>query len=199
MKPLALILFALALPFVPGSAQVSPQRIADLEQDILALRSQMGELRSTIEALQRDNAALRRSVDAQASGNQQAYATLQQLDAGLRNLRQELLAADSQLKKDVSVEVSRQIERLAEQTQQAINAMAGANQSRPRAPDPAPVAFSDNFPKTGVTYTVQTGDTLSGIAKKMNSNVRDIQNANKIADPTRLMAGQILFIPQAKE
>jgi LysM repeat protein len=192
------IVLATALPLHTAPAQVSAERVANLEQDLQALRWQIGELRTAVEALQRENAELRRTAATQAAGNQQAYATLQQLDAGLRSLREDLLAADAQIKKEVSVEVSRQIERLAQQTQDALNAIAGASAARPRAPEPQ-VSFTDDFPKTGVAYTVQSGDTLSGIAKKMGSTVRDIQNANKIADPTRLMAGQVLFIPQAKE
>lgn len=197
MKPFAFVILALAVVLAPSisSAQVSPARVADLEQDVMTLRAQIGELRSMVEVLQRENAALRQAVQTQAAGNQQAFATLAQVDAGLRNLREELLAADAQLKREVSVEVSRQIERLAGQTEDALNAIVASGNTRPRPPEKQ-FTFSDDFPKTGVAYTVQPGDTLSGIAKKMNSDVRDIQNANKIADPTRLMAGQVLFIPQ---
>jgi nucleoid-associated protein YgaU len=194
-----MIALAALLPQAPLQAQMSAARLADLEQDLMALRAQVGELRSMVEALQRENAGLRRDNETQAAGAAQAYVTLQQLDVSLRALRDELLAADSQVKREVTVEVSRQIERLAAQTEQAINAVASAAPSRP-APAAAPTfTFSNDFPKTGVEYTVQPGDTISGIAKKMNSTVKDIQNANKIADPTRLMAGQKLFIPQAKE
>ena len=58
--------------------------------------------------------------------------------------------------------------------------------------------FGDDFPKEGINYTVQSGDTLAVIARKNNAKLQDIINANKIADPTRVRAGQTLFIPQAK-
>ena len=55
--------------------------------------------------------------------------------------------------------------------------------------------FSDDFPKEGVTHTVQAGESLSAIAKKYGVPMKSIQNANRIADPTKLHVGQSLFIP----
>jgi LysM repeat protein len=51
------------------------------------------------------------------------------------------------------------------------------------------------------TYTVQPGDTLSGIAKKFLGNsdaYMDIFNANKdkLKDPNKIQPGQVLKIPQ---
>ncbi len=171
-------------------------RLADIEQEVLLLKSQLGELRLAVEALQRENKALKQGIQAQAQSS--SYVTLQQLNASLQALRADLVASDAQNRKQVLEDVSRQIEALAEQTQQALQSLAGAMQATPQAPAPA-FQFSDNFPKTGVAYTVKSGDTLSGIAKKFNANIRDIQNANKIADPRSLQAGQTLFIPQANQ
>lgn len=60
--------------------------------------------------------------------------------------------------------------------------------------------------KTGATpapqtYTVQPGDTLSGIAKKFLGDANaymDIFNANtdKLKDPNKIQPGQVLKIPQ---
>jgi LysM repeat protein len=51
------------------------------------------------------------------------------------------------------------------------------------------------------TYTVQPGDTLSAIAKRMLGNANDymaIFNANKdqLSDPDKIKPGQVLKIPQ---
>jgi nucleoid-associated protein YgaU len=51
------------------------------------------------------------------------------------------------------------------------------------------------------TYTVQPGDTLSAIAKKLLGNAndyREIFNANRdqLSDPDRIKPGQVLKIPQ---
>lgn len=185
---------AVGLPFMQAHAQA---RVADLEQDVAALRAQLGDLRTAIETLQRENAELHRALATQTANTQQAYATLQQLNSGLASIRAEFAAADLQVRKDVSAEVARQMEALAAQMQDAINKAAAAQPARPAAPA-QPVTFTDDFPKTGITYTIQPGDTLSGIAKKLGSTVRDIQNANKIADPRAILPGEKLFIPQAK-
>jgi LysM repeat protein len=72
------------------------------------------------------------------------------------------------------------------------------------APQPAPTTGSQG---TGVTapqtisYTVQSGDTLSAIAKKFLGNANDymdIFNANRdqLSDPDKIKPGQVLKIPQ---
>ena len=47
------------------------------------------------------------------------------------------------------------------------------------------------------TYTVQAGDTLSGIAARFGVNIDDLARANSIADNMRdkLQIGQVLVIP----
>jgi nucleoid-associated protein YgaU len=55
--------------------------------------------------------------------------------------------------------------------------------------------------QTQQTYTVQSGDTLSGIAKKFLGNANaymDIFNANRdqLTDPDKIKPGQVLKIPQ---
>src|SRR6266567_720070 len=51
----------------------------------------------------------------------------------------------------------------------------------------------------GSNYTVQQGDTLSGIAQQAYGDGNQwqvIANANHIPDPNLIQAGQVLFIPQ---
>ena len=64
--------------------------------------------------------------------------------------------------------------------------------SRSAAPPP---------PASATTYTVQSGDTLSAIAKKFYGNANDymeIFNANRdqLTDPDKIKPGQVLKIPQ---
>jgi LysM repeat protein len=71
---------------------------------------------------------------------------------------------------------------------------AQAAAPRPAAASAAPAA------QTAKTYTVKSGDTLSGIAKQLlgNSNqYMDIFNANKdqLTDPDKIKPGQVLKIP----
>jgi len=76
-----------------------------------------------------------------------------------------------------------------------IQSAVGASKDEPAAAAAAPAG---DFPKEGVTYTVQRGETLALIAKKTGARLSDIIAANKIADPSRIQAGQALFIPGGK-
>jgi LysM repeat protein len=46
-----------------------------------------------------------------------------------------------------------------------------------------------------LTYTIQAGDTLAGIASLFNSTVDDIITENKLEDPNAIFVGQQLIIP----
>ena len=75
-----------------------------------------------------------------------------------------------------------------------IKVKPGAPQAAPQAPPPGAGGAS--------TYTVQPGDTLSGIAKKLLGNANeymDIFNANRdqLSDPDKIKPGQVLKIPQS--
>src|SRR5215510_12947654 len=74
-----------------------------------------------------------------------------------------------------------------------IKVRAGAPQASPSQPTAA-------APST-ISYTVQSGDTLSAIAKKFLSSPNDymdIFNANRdqLTDPDKIKPGQVLKIPQ---
>lgn len=49
-----------------------------------------------------------------------------------------------------------------------------------------------------IYYTVRRGDTLSAIARRYGVSVQAITRANRISDPSRIMAGTRLVIPRAK-
>lgn len=57
---------------------------------------------------------------------------------------------------------------------------------------PIPVDLASG---TEVTYTIQAGDTLAGIASLFNSTVDEIIDANGIEDPNAIFVGQQLVIP----
>jgi LysM repeat protein len=65
----------------------------------------------------------------------------------------------------------------------------------------APAAPAQPAAAAASTYTVQAGDTLSAIAKRLLGNAGDymeIFNANKdqLSDPDKIKPGQVLKIPQ---
>ena len=51
------------------------------------------------------------------------------------------------------------------------------------------------LPVVGDKYTVQAGDTLYGICKRLGVDYDDMVELNKIADPNSLKIGQVLKIP----
>jgi LysM repeat protein len=148
----------------------------------------MNELSLRVEQLERDNGELR-------SKSGQTYVTLAQLNEAITDAQKTMQAALREQKRETLQQVSVQLEKLANETQAAINALAKGAVTRPAVSTPT---FTEDYPKEGVSYTVQRGDTLSSIAHKTNAKTQDIINANKITDPTRLQVGQTLFIPQAK-
>jgi LysM repeat protein len=90
--------------------------------------------------------------------------------------------------------VSTQLEKLGKQTNAALDSLAKSQATRPAVQ----TSFSEEYPKDGVSYTVQKGDSLASIAKKTGAKQQDIVNANKISDPSRITVGQTLFIPGGK-
>lgn len=186
------LIFCAGAIFSPvANAQSDQMRVAvaNLTQDVNALAQQMKALRLEMEQLRRDNAQLR----ADRSG-QQTQSQLSSLSSAIEGLRREYREADAVQKKEIINEVSRQIDALGRQTEVAIQAVAKAVDAQPNVS--TPVHFSEDYPKTGLTYTVRSGDTLSQIAREHNSTVKHIQNANKIVNPAKdLMVGQTIFIP----
>lgn len=159
----------------------NPQlEIANLREDVRLLSQRVAELGLRVEQLESENAALRRKTDNGAKN----YATVDQLNAALADMTA-LVKAQRQ-------DAAQQQERLARE------AAAAAARERTAAQQPAPASsFGTDFPKEGITYTVQKGETLAAIAKKHGAKLQHIIDANKITDPTRVQPGQVLFIPLA--
>jgi LysM repeat protein len=157
--------------------------MANLREDVRGLVQRVGELSLRVEQLERQNAELRDKVSATGP----AYATLAQLNDAITELRRAINAGDAA----TAERTAAQIKKLGEATNAALDSLARGMATRPSVP----AVFNDNYPKEGVSYTVQKGDTLAVIAKKTGAKSSDIINANKIADPSRIQVGQTLFIP----
>jgi LysM repeat protein len=194
---LAILLGALSVN-APLSAQSDNLRVsvANLSQDVNLLAQQLKTLRLEMEDMRRENAKLRAQVAA-ASSNRDTQAQISSLSSAIESVRREYRQADETQKKQIIAEVSRQINALGQETQAALNSVAKAVDSTPNVA--TPVHFSEDYPQTGKPYVVRSGDTLSGIARKHGSTVKHIQNANKIANPSKdLRVGETIFIPIAQ-
>ena len=160
--------------------------MASLREDVRLLSQRVNELSLRVEQLERAN------TDLQGKAAQN-YVTLAQLNEAIAEAQRTMQAAIKDDRHETIQLVNAQIEKLANETQSAINALAKNAATRPPV---SPPTFADDYSKEGVSYTVQRGDTLSSIAHKTNARTQDIINANKITDPSRLQVGQTLFIPQ---
>lgn len=185
-----LVLLSLA-PFL--RAQSPSVDLANLREDVRMLTQRLGELQLRVEQLEHENRELR-SKSATAT---QSYATLTQLNEAVADLNRAIKASAAASKTETLQQVSAQMEKLAKQTNTAIESLA-KNVTVSRSPIASAPAFTDDFPKEGITYTVQKGDSLGTISKKTGGNPKDIINANKLSDPSKIHAGQTLFIPGGK-
>ena len=172
-------------------AQNSPQfEIANLREDVRGLTQRVGDLTLRLEQLERENADLRQ----RSSTADKSYATVAQLNEAIAEMNRNLRAAIASAKSETLQQVSVQMEKLGKQTNAALDSLAKAQATRPSVQ----TNFAEDYPKEGVSYTVQKGDSLASIAKKTGAKQQDIVNANKLSDPSRISVGQTLFIPGGK-
>jgi LysM repeat protein len=188
MLPRFLFPWAL-LACVAAPAAHAQVEIANLREDVRGLTQRVGELALRLEQLERENAALRQS----SSGLSQTYVTLNQLNTAILDLNSNIRTAVNASKNEVLQQVAVQSEKLAKQS-----AAATEDAKNTAARPTVQAAFSEDYPKEGVSYTVQKNDNLGSIAKKFGAKQQDIINANKLADPSRIVIGQQLFIPGGK-
>ena len=187
LVPTLIVGLIAAAPLFGQRADSRAIELANLREDVRLLQQTVAEMQASLAQLQRDNAALSQQADSGRAAN----VTLAQLNDALAQLRQTTDAALAEQKRDTLQTVAQQIAKLAKETNAAIAAVAKGQATRPTIS----TEFSDDFPKEGVTHTVQAGETLSTIAKRYGVPMKNIQNANRIADPTKIHVGQSLFIP----
>lgn len=179
-------------------AQSPGVELANLREDVHLLSQKVEDMRLRMEQLEAENRELR----SKSSTAAQSYATVAQLNEAVAELNRSIKSTASSTKNETLQQVSSQLEKLAKQTDANFQKLAAAvNSSSTRAASNSPVSaptFSDDYSKTGITYTVVKGDSIGTISKKTGGSPKDIINANKLADPSKIQAGQTLFIPGGK-
>ena len=180
-------LIALGAALPTASAQVE---LANMREDLRGVVQRVGDLSLRVEQLERENTELR----GKAGAAEKSYVTLTQLNDAIANLTQTIRSSTAASKAETLQQVGVQMEKLAKQTNMAIDSLAKGMATR----NNVQTSFSEDYAKEGISYTVQKGDTLAVIAKKTGAKTQDIINANKISDPSRINAGQTLFIPGGK-
>ena len=188
---ICLILFLFETTVFSADNEPISLRVANLSQDVSFLNKEIGRLRMDVELMARENAQLRKAL----SDLNNMYDKINH-DQNTTNLKMDQLSLHAQKsQKDAMNQFSKQMTDFFKKTQDAIDQLAKTMNSNASNSEKA-INFSDDYPKQGVSYTVKQGDTLSVIASKNNSTIKDIQNANRISDPRDLRAGQTVFIPQ---
>ena len=182
-----ILLLTFGLTSVWGQSNVD---FANLREDVRLLLQRVGELSLRVEQLERENTLLK----SQADGVARSYATVAQVNEAVAEVNRVLKSTVAASRTETLETVTRQIERLAQQTDVALQALAKGQATRGSAAG----SFANDFPKEGVSYTVQKGETLATIAKRSGAKVQDIINANKLTDPSKIHVGQVLFIPGGK-
>lgn len=191
---LLLVIWTLGLLPLAASGQMTSANVqlANLRSDVDRLDQLVRSLRLEVEALRRENRETQEWVKAQLAGGSGNTVSPEQLNAVLRDFEKRIQAANQASRETLVNEVSREIETLAEQTQKAISALSKTIEGQPQLEQV--VVFSDDYPRTGTTYTVQSGDTLARIARQLGSKVDWIRNANRLSSDI-IYPGQELFIP----
>ena len=184
-----------------GSARLFAQaEIADLREDVRGLTQRLSELSLRVEQLEHENAELKAAVA--SLGKNGDSVTPAQLNAAVADLNAAIKASVASARTEILQQVATQMESLAKQTNAALDSLAKAGAAGPaKSPGLAPgakPAFGDAYPREGISYTVQKGDTIGLIAKKTGAKTQDIIDANRLTDPSRIQAGQVLFVPGGK-
>jgi LysM repeat protein len=153
-----------------GQTAASSIDVANLREDVRGLTQRVGDLTLRLEQLERENNDLKSRVS-----SDRTYATTLQLTQAVDDLERTIHGAVA----------------TAKQTNAALDSLAKTQATRPTVQS----NFSEDYVKEGSNYTVQKGDTIAVIAKKTGARAQDIVNANKLSDPSRIVVGQTLFIP----
>lgn len=184
----------IGLAVAPLAAQDSLE-LAGMREDIDLLARRVGQLQLILETMERRTGALEDTVRRQDERIATASARLETLSDNLTTRLNALPVREKRLRDEIVAEITTEIAAAIRDLKGDLEA-----QLRQAAPAPAPetpaIEFNNDFPKSGIQYTVLPGDTVSGIARAHNSRVTWIQHANRIVDMTKLRAGQEIFVPQ---
>ena len=192
----SLALAAASVAFAQGPSAVD---FANMREDVQGLTQKVAELSLRIEQLEHENSELRGRVQ----GGQRDTVTLSQLNSAVADLNAAIQSATASSRKEILGQVGIQMEKLARQTNAALDALSKAEAT------PAPTVSSAHYTETAApqppasskeagSYMVQKGDTLALIAKRTGVRFQDIVEANKLSDPSKIRVGQTLLIPGGK-
>ncbi|WP_309398016.1 LysM peptidoglycan-binding domain-containing protein [Cerasicoccus maritimus] len=177
----------------PLFASAQSTAFARMAQDVQLLQEQVGQLSVQVESLQRQQLQMIKNYEALLKQQAASTASLNNFVAQTETKLAALPEREAAAKREILAEVNKEIQALAKQTQDGFKKLAQAMNATPNITPQ--VNFDEDYPTTGYTHEVKSGETISGIAKKYGSSIKDIMNANRIADATGLKAGETIFVP----
>jgi len=183
--------------YAPPTAPASNSTLASMSEDIQMLSNKVSQLTLQIENLQQENENLRKQIITQADVN----AAVQNAIAKSRDeMNKAATQANSDLRKEIVTEFTKQIEALARDTNAQLQTLAQAIGKPPPATTRVTAADPNQTPQNvgpGEVYIVKPGESLSKIAARFKVSVSEIEKLNNLtpADANKLREGQSLFIP----
>ena len=169
-------------------------QVANLKQDLELISRELTGLRSEVELLRRENAQLRVVVDSfsKKTNSDQGVSAAQviQINSRLSSLEKRV-QANTGSQATMQTSVNQQMQERIKQMNDGFETVSKSTAT----PTPAKT-FSTDYPQKGFVHKVEKGETVSSIAKKYESKVKWIIDANQIADPTKVFVGKELFVPQ---
>ena len=169
-------------------------QVANLKQDLELISRELTGLRSEVELLRRENAQLRVVVDSfsKKTNSDQGVSAAQviQINSRLSSLEKRV-QANTGSQATMQTSVNQQMQELIKQMNDGFETVSKSTAT----PTPAKT-FSTDYPQKGFVHKVEKGETVSSIAKKYESKVKWIIDANQITDPTKVFVGKELFVPQ---
>ena len=165
------------------------QDISDLKIEVDKLKMENSDLR---EAMAKQKASAAPASSTGEIANRQRNEIFNEVDRRLKQQTADVNAALAELTRQVNASLAKS---------QANN--KNTNQPTAAAAAPAAAAVADDnlpadMPRTGVTYKVKPGDTVTRIARQLNSKADWILKANKLTNAAALKADAEIFVPQAE-
>lgn len=149
------------------------------------------QLSDQVEALNRSIEVMNGRLDRLEMQPKTSSATPDELVA-LRKDIQFLRSDRETLKREITDDLAARVEKIASRQQAEVRAARPASVATVA---PAAAKSSSPVKRSGYEHKVEKGQTLSVIARGYGTTVDAIMKVNKIANPSSIRVGQVLFIP----
>jgi len=181
-------------PMFEGSIFEQPSRkdpeMARIATNTQQMSVEFRQLTEQVEALNRSQEALDARLNRLETQVNAASHSQDDL-VGVRRDIQLIRSERETLKKEITDDLAARVEKIAARQQAENRAARTAS-----APASATKAAGAAAGHTGYEHKVEKGQTLSIIAKGYGTTVEAIMKANKLANPSAIRVGQVLFIPE---